>query len=337
MPFLSYEPDIHFEKPMAAMVIANTVLSTIPGVSAAGFSPEATLMTPGLDAGLILNGMPKDIAIPLSPTGCATPATVTRAMFELCNINPLIINAGLAQPPAVPCIDVYGSPGGDPRDGPAVPDAHALYERGVTIGRQLSGYSDLLVLGESVPGGTTTALCVLRSLGYKVGVSSSYSSNPSSLKEEICEGAARIITADGIKDPLDIAKYCGDPMMPVVAGIAKGYGKNLVLSGGTQMLAVEALIKALGNDMPPFVTTEYVRADKSADIAKAAELVGATVWYVDPDFGNIGNEALARYTHGEVKEGAVISGSLWLAYMMGHSKEDIWKAITSFFDKGGCR
>ena len=51
-------------------------------------------------------------------------------------------------------------------------------------GEQLSGYSDLLVLGESVPGGTTTALCVLRSLGYEVGVSSSYSSNPSTLKEE---------------------------------------------------------------------------------------------------------------------------------------------------------
>jgi len=335
MPFVSYKPDIKFEKPMAGMVIANTMLSTIPGVSAAGFNPEATLMTPGLDAGLILNGMPKDVAIPLSPTGCATPATVTRAMFELCRINPLIINAGLAQPPAVPCIDAYGSPGKDPREGAAVPDARALYERGITIGKQLSGYSDLLVLGESVPGGTTTALCVLRTLGYEVGVSSSYSSNPSSLKEEICEGAARRIAADGIKDPLDIVSYCGDPMMPVVAGIAKGYEQTLVLSGGTQMLAVEALIKGLGNEMPPFITTEYVRADKTANIETAAELVGATAWFVDPDFGNIGNAALARYCNGEVKEGALISGALWLAYMMGYSKEDIWKSILSFFDKYG--
>lgn len=337
MPFLSYEPEIEFKRPMVGMVIANTILSTIPGVSAAGFSPEATLMTPVLDAGLILNGMPKDITIPLSPTGCATPATVTRAMFELCNINPLIINAGLAHTPAIPCIDVYGNPGGDPRDRPAVPDAHALYERGITIGKQLSGYSDLLVLGESVPGGTTTALCVLRSIGYDVGVSSSYSNNPSTLKEEICRDAYARIKNDGITAPLDIVSYCGDPMMPVVAGIAKGYENTLVLSGGTQMLAVEALIKALGNDMPPFVTTEYVRTDKSADIEKAAELVGATAWYVDPDFGNIGNEALAKYTKGEVKEGAVISGSLWLAYMMGYSKEEIWKGILSFFEKGGCR
>lgn len=319
------------------MVIANTMLSTIPGVSAAGFNPAATLMTPALDAALILNGMPKDVAIPLSPTGCATPATVTRAMFELCDINPMIINAGLAEAPSIPCIDAYGSPGKDPREGQAVPGARALYEKGIIIGRQLSGYSDLLVLGESVPGGTTTALCVLRSLGYDVGVSSSYSSNPSTLKEEICRDAHARIQNDGITAPLDIVSYCGDPMMPVVAGITKGYKNTIVLSGGTQMLAVEALIKALGNEMPPFVTTEYVRADKSANIENAAELVGATAWFVDPDFGNIGNESLARYTHGEVKEGAVISGSLWLAYMMGHSKEDIWKAITSFFDKGGCR
>jgi uncharacterized protein (TIGR00303 family) len=335
MPFLSYKPDIKFERPMAGMVIANTMLSTIPGVSAAGFNPEATLITPALDAGLILNGMPKDIAIPLSPTGCATPATVTRAMFELCRINPVIINAGLTTPPAVPCIDAYGSPGRDPREGPAVPEARALYEKGITIGRQLSDYSDLLVLGESVPGGTTTALCVLRALGYDVGVSSSYSSNPSSIKEEICTEAARRIAGDGIKDPLDIVSYCGDPMMPVVAGIAKGYDKNLVLSGGTQMLAVEALIKALGNKMPPFVTTEYVRVDSSANIEKASDLVGATAWFVDPDFGNIGNAALARYCNGEVKEGALISGSLWLAYMMGYSKEEIWKAINSFFEKYG--
>ncbi len=337
MPFVSFKPDIRFKKPMAGMVIANTMLSTIPGVSAAGFNPAATLMTPALDAGLILNGMPKDVAIPLSPTGCATPATVTRAMFELCDLNPMIINAGLAEPPAIPCIDAYGSPGKDPREGPAVPGARALYEKGIIIGRQLSGYSDLLVLGESVPGGTTTALCVLRSLGYDVGVSSSYSSNPSTLKEEICRDAYARIKNDGITAPLDIVSYCGDPMMPVVAGIAKEYENTLVLSGGTQMLAVEALIKALGNEMPPFVTTEYVRADKSANIEKAAELVGATAWFVDPDFGNIGNESLARYTIGEVKEGAVISGALWLAYMMGYAKEDIWKAILSFFDAYGCK
>lgn len=335
MPFLSYEPDISFEKPVAGMVIANTMLSTIPGVSAAGFNPAATLMTPGLDADLILNGMPKDIAIPLSPTGCATPATVTRAMLELCGINPLIINAGLAEAPGVPCIDVYGSPGEDPREGPAVPEAKTLYERGIIIGRQLSDYSDLLILGESVPGGTTTALCVLRSLGYEAGVSSSYSSNPSSLKEEICKAATGKIKADGIWDAMDIVSYCGDPMMPVVAGIAKGYEGKTVLSGGTQMLAVEALIKALGNDMPPLVTTEYVRADKSANIEKGVEMVGATAWYVDPDFGNIGNDALARYCHGEVKEGAMISGALWLAYMMGHSKEEIWENIRSFFHKYG--
>ena len=40
-------------------------------------------------------------------------------------------------------------------------------------------------------------------------------------------------------------------MMPVAAGIAKTYTGTLVLAGGTQMLAVSALIKALGQPLPP--------------------------------------------------------------------------------------
>lgn len=335
MNFLSEKPDIEFKKPIIGMVIGNSVLSTIPGLSAAGATPESTLMTPALDAFLIQNGPLPGMDIPLSPLGCATPATVTRAMLELCGLDPVIVNAGLAQNPITPCYDVYGAPGQDPRVEDAIKDPERLYEFGRRIGKQLSEAGDLLVLGESVPGGTTTALCVLRGLGYSAGVSSSYSENPHSLKNEICDAALGKINSLKERTTMDVIRIAGDPMMPVVAGISKGYTGTLVLSGGTQMLAVAALIKHLGDNVPPIVTTEYVRADKSAEIEKAAEEIGIKAWFVDPDFGNIGDESLARYCGGEVKEGALLAGSMWLAYMTGHSKEEIWAAIKTFLENFG--
>ncbi|MBP2133897.1 uncharacterized protein (TIGR00303 family) [Methanomicrobium sp. W14] len=337
MPFLSDIPDIKFKKPMAAMIIANSMLSVVPGVSAAGASPKATLMTPNLDGRLILYGPDPDSDIPLSPRGCATPATITRAMFDMCSIDPVIVNAGLVNEPDFPCMDVYGKPGEDPRFGDAVKDPEELYKRGIAIGKQWSRYSDLLILGESVPGGTTTALCVLRALGYEAGVSSSFIDNPTTLKGEICSRTLQRIKDDGIVDPFDIIRYAGDPMMPVAAGISKGFCGKVVLSGGTQMLSVCAHIKSLGNEIPPFVTTEYVRADKSANIEKSAREVGATGWYVDPDFRNIGIHSLERYENGEVKEGAVLAGALWLAYMSGYSKDDIFEKIKEFMGHFRCK
>ena len=101
-------------------------------------------------------------------------------------LAPVLINAGLAHTPTVPCLDVYGSPGGDPRKVDAVPHAAHLFERGEMIGRLLSQYSDFLMLGECVPGGTTTALCVLRALGYEASVSSAFARNPLDLKDAVC-------------------------------------------------------------------------------------------------------------------------------------------------------
>ena len=188
MPFVS--EDLHLEviSPVFSSILANTILSTVPGISGAGPNPEKTLLTPILDAELIIHGSITSTGIkPNTPTGCPTPASITRAMMDLISMKPLFINAGLAQSPTVPCLDVYGCVGDDPRERDAVPCADALYYRGMWVGEYLSKTSDLLVLGECVPGGTTTALCVLRALGYPASVSSSFVDNPVSLKEEVCK------------------------------------------------------------------------------------------------------------------------------------------------------
>lgn len=331
MSIISEKPDLTFSRPMMGVVVGNTKISTVPGISAAGPTPELTLATSALDGEIIVNGkITSAPVVPVSPTGCATPATLTRAMAELCDLQPFVVNAGLAWTPTYPAFDVYGACGGDPRKGDAVPDAEALYSRGKTLGAFLGEHSDFLLLGESVPGGTTTALCVLRALRYTANVSSSHVEHPASMKEEICASVMNRIEDEQITDPLAIVRVAGDPMMPVCAGIAATYPGTLVYAGGTQMLAVAAVVKALGHVPPQLATTIYVRDDANATFEKTAEEIGTTAWFVDPDFGNIGHSGLARYCAGEVKEGAGAGGALWLASMMGHSKESIWEKIREF-------
>jgi uncharacterized protein (TIGR00303 family) len=324
MAFLSAKPPFPCKKPVFCGILANTLLSTIPGVSGAGPSAEKTLLTPVLDAELILNGViTSHPGNPNTPTGCPTPATITRAVMDLCNLQPVFVNAGLRHTPTVPCFDVYGMIGEDPRFHNAVPHAKDLFSRGETLGKILSGYSDLLVLGECVPGGTTTALCVLRALGYDAAVSSSFANNPVSIKEEICRSSLARIKTDNVTAPLDIIKYTGDPMMPVAAGIVNTYSGNILLAGGTQMLAVAALIKAMDIPLPPIVTTSYVRDDATANVQNLARSIGVDIYYVDPAFGELGHPGLARYCIGEVKEGMGAGGAMCLANMLGHTPEEI--------------
>ena len=328
MEFLSEIPDITCKNPIFCGILGNTLLSTVPGVSGAGATPEKTLLTPVLDAELITWGAITSHPVrPDTPTGCPTPASITRAMMELCSMQPLFINAGLRHIPTVPCLDVYGRMGDDPRFRDAVPRAKDLVLKGEVIGKFLSKSSDLLVLGECVPGGTTTALCVMRALGYEASVSSSFVNNPVTIKEEICRGALERIKADAITSPLDIIRYTGDPMMPVAVGIAKTYTGELILAGGTQMLAVSAVIKAEGRPLPYVVTTSYVRDDPSANVQKIAGQIGVEILYVDPGFGDIGHSGLARYCIGEVKEGMGAGGAMCLAYLLGHSPDTIRKTI----------
>ena len=328
MGFLSETLDITFNNPIFCGILGNTLLSTVPGVSGAGATPESTLLTPVLDAELVTWGSITSHPVrPDTPTGCPTPASITRAMMGLCGIQPLFINAGLRHTPTVPCLDVYGMVGDDPRFRDAVPHAQDLVLKGEVIGKFLSKSSDLLVLGECVPGGTTTALCVLRALGYEASVSSSFVNNPVTIKEEICKGALGRIKADAITSPLDIIRYTGDPMMPVAVGIAKTYSGELILAGGTQMLAVSAIIKAEGRPLPYVVTTSYVRDDPSANVQQIAGLIGVKILYVDPGFGDIGHSGLARYCIGEVKEGMGAGGAMCLAHLLGHSPDIIRKTV----------
>jgi uncharacterized protein (TIGR00303 family) len=335
MPFRCDIPPVSCSKPVFCVILGNTLLSTVPGISGAGGTPKKTLLTPNLDSELVLNGEIRSLPLkPNTPTGCPTPATITRAMMELTGLTPLFVNAGLAHTPEVPCLDVYGEPGRDPRTEDAVPRAHELFERGVWVGEYLSRCGDLLVLGECVPGGTTTALCVLRALGYEAQVSSSFVRNPVNLKQQVCEAVKSRIAGITVTGPLDVVRCGGDPMLAVAPGIVRGFRGTTILAGGTQMLAAAAVLSAMEVPPPPVATTVYVRDDPTASFEQTARDLGVKCYYVDPDFGDLGHAGLARYCIGEVKEGMGAGGAMILAGMLGFDsaaiREKIFQVVRSF-------
>jgi NaMN:DMB phosphoribosyltransferase len=95
------------------------------------------------------------------------------------------------------------------------------------------------------------------------------------------------------------------------------------------MLAVSAIIKAMGLPLPYVVTTSYVRDDLSANVEQIARNIGVNISYLDPGFGDLGHAGLARYCIGEVKEGMGAGGAMCLAYLLGHSPEEIRAKILS--------
>jgi uncharacterized protein (TIGR00303 family) len=248
-------------------------------------------------------------------------------MMVLTGLTPFFINAGLKFSPTVPCFDAYGAIGEDPRISDAVPRAQELVMRGEYIGRFFAKYCDTLILGECVPGGTTTALCVLRALGYRANVSSSYVQNPIALKEEVSRVVLARIQSSGIDDPIAIMRCAGDPMMPVAAGIASSFTGNLVLGGGTQMLAITALLKKMGKRLPYVITTVYIKEDPTAKAEQLAREIGTSIIFVDPAFGDLGHAGLARYCIGEVKEGMGAGGAMALAYLLGFTPDEIRQKI----------
>src|SRR5437763_213573 len=119
------------------------------------------------------------------------------------------------------------APGGDIQSGCAVPAARQLFELGLRLGVELAADATYLVVGESVPGGTTTALALLLALGYPAQgrVSGSMPGNAHALKTRVANAAlvsAGLAFGEGQLDPLAAVGQVGDPMQPLACGIARG-------------------------------------------------------------------------------------------------------------------
>jgi uncharacterized protein (TIGR00303 family) len=320
-------PDFSPEKPLFLCILANTETAKIPGISAAGKSPELTDFTPAADAELVETGNAISINEPaMTPSGAPSPAVLTRASMLLTGIPCIFINSGLRVRPQIPTIDLNCHPGGDIRKRHAVVDAHEIYIKSRALGEKFRKLSDFVIIGESVPGGTTTAMGVLNALGYDVKVSSSFQKNPLSIKKKVVEDAMKNsgISFGSLRDrPLDAVKCLGDPMMAAAAGLVDGLNTKTVLAGGTQMVSVLGIIKHLGlvRDVS-IATTCYVAHDKSANFREMTQILGIKAFSADPGFGKSRRKGLVMYENGDVKEGVGAGGAMFAAAMMGFSRKE---------------
>lgn len=331
------------ERPLFLCVLANTETAYIEGLSAAGKTAKLTDYTPPGDAEVLETGMVVDIPIlPMTPPyDTPTPALITRVALDLTGVKHMLVNAGLKILPAkiVPLRNIHGSPGKDIREPIAVPDAQGIFERGFSLGRELRDEYDFVMIGESIPAGTTTANAVLTALGYDGNVSSSASTNPLELKKQVVKDAlasSGIKSGDLRKDPIEAIRCVGDPMMAAVAGIAAGLEDTpVILAGGTQMATVFGVIKHLGyrTNNITIVTTCYVMNDTSAHFAQLVDKLGAEYYITDPGFGQSRLQGLRQYEAGFVKEGVGAGGAIYLTQMFGIPVERLRNEIEMLCEK----
>ena len=320
-------PDLSPEKPLFLCILANTQTAKIPNISAAGKSPELTDFTPAADAELVETGNAISISEPaMTPSGAPSPAVLTRASMLLTGIPCIFINSGLHVRPMIPTIDLNARPGTDIRKGHAVADAFEIYNKSKALGEKLGKLSDLVIIGESVPGGTTTAMGVLRALGYDGKVSSSFPKNPLGIKNRVVEEAMKYsgISFGSLRNrPLNAVESLGDPMMASAAGLVDGLRTKTILAGGTQMVSVLGIIKHLGLERDVSIaTTRYVADDISANFREMTDILGYEAFAADPGFGNSRRQGLRMYENGDVKEGVGAGGAMFASAMMGFSQKE---------------
>ena len=334
------------KNPIFVCVISYTATSEIPGLTAAGANPELIKYTSPADSEFLYNGHCSCIdVVPVTPDGKPTPALITRAALQLARIPLLVVDAGAKIKPSIPYISFGVESGRNITDENALEILSVMraFERGELLGKQLAIMSDLTVVGESIPGGTTTALAVLNALGIdaRFKVSSSMPENPHNLRNSVLASAMeRAIAGTGkISSPFEAISTFGDPMMPSIAGIASGVlstGSKVMLAGGTQMSAVVAILKRLGRPLNGLCigTTTYITKDPSSDLFGLVEASSKHVPILSCDLHleESRKPGLRAFANGFVKEG-VGAGGVSIAAILKSRGKTTGKKLMNVIEK----
>jgi uncharacterized protein (TIGR00303 family) len=337
------------------LLLAATDTAAVPGISAAGASPQARLGTAAADAELLLLGPGgrRCHALPPLPAG-VSPALISHVVLSQLGLleRTRVLDLGCAIAAAVPHLRLPGLESAGPArclsTGQALAPARvaALVQRGSAWGRRWDPAEPLL-LAECVPGGTTTALAVLEGLGVAAAglVSGSLRQPAHGLKSALVaqglaaagfEAAELAAVADPLAfaDPLNVLAALGDPMQAFAAGLvgeAAVRGVPVLLAGGSQMAAVLALALALAEpgqrlalaDRLVVATTAWVAEEAGSNLALLLERIGAR-WQVRPRlevaalrFHGCSSAALRDYERGYVKEGVGAGGLALLWQLAG--------------------
>jgi len=337
-------------RPAFWCVLGHTDTCLLPGISSAGVSEELRPYTPAADAEVVLLGTPTCLPrLPSNPLGAPGPAGITRAALRLAGLSANFVGAGLRIWPEPTVLRASERPGSSiEQGGPAVTDARGLFELGLRLGHESAAAAPYVVIGESVPGGTTTALAVLLALGYAAEgrVSGSMPGNAHLLKSRVAHTALEQagLTPGSVQlDPLEAIRLVGDPMQPVAAGMALGAtraGRDVLLAGGSQMVGVAALIRALGGEAAlervAVGTTRWVAEDPSADVAGLAREIDPRLALLaaNLDFSDSRHAGLREYERFAVKEGVGAGGACIAALLAsGESMQRLLGVIDAVYDE----
>ncbi len=334
------------QQPLFSCVLGFTKTGLIPGISAAGATPADRRYTALADAEFLVNGPRCNPAYPLPPlAGGASPVLISRALIEALHWRVKVVDAGLRDGPSVPTLSLGGLPARCLSTGRALSRAvvEQLFAAGLRLGEQLCTEAapippDYLLISECVVGGTSTALAVLLGLGIDA-IDRVNSSHPTCNHAQKLDLALEGLRRSGLgewnpdrqrvegplnRDPLAIVAAVGDPMQPVAAGMALAASRfgGALLAGGTQMLAVYALARAIAHqrDLPwhpeaiAVGTTRWVATDPTADLVGLAQaiappaeepiVIASTLSFAQSSWAQ-----LRAYEAGFVKEGVGAGGA----------------------------
>ncbi len=323
------------------LALSNTKTADIEGITQAGI-PGLIHLTPTLDAEFLASGEVKSLEnIAETPKGVPTPALITRAVHLLKPFHALeFLDLGLEKIPQIEN-KIYGfniHPS-NRIDQHAQIDAHALFSLARSFGKSYKPKSDYLIIGESTPSGTTTALATALALGYDANemFSSSFKNDPTNIKQEVVQKALKHIhPSDSI---LDKVSKVSDNMLIFTSGFLMGASENgypIILAGGTQMAAVLLLINALTPNFNAeniaLFTTKWVYHDSHSDILGLLNMLDFPInaYASEFDFSLTNHPALKLYDQGEAKEGVGAGAALIYAELNGISKEEITQKVESF-------
>lgn len=336
------------QQPVFACVLGFTETGLIAGISAAGATPADRQYTAIADAEFLYHGAQPHPQHPLPPLHAgASPVMITRAIVAAQNIPVHLFNAGLPHLPPVPTIDLQGKSARCLSQGNALDFSMVshLLAQGLFWGEKLAAQTpqSYVILGECVVGGTTTALAVLTGLGWDA-MGKVNSSHPICNHQQKWQLVQQGLAAQTLQDNPSGTRWqkvlaaVGDPMQIVVAGMAIAASQTcgVLLAGGTQMLAVYALVLAITQaETLPWQsrqviigTTRWVAEDPTGDTAGLAKILKAPLIATQLSFAQSQYAMLRAYEQGFVKEGVGAGGCAIAAHLYQNwGQKQMLKAI----------
>ncbi len=314
------------------LVIGNTKVANINGITIAGQSPELVKYTPVADAEFLFHRLPRSInQIPVSPQGHPTPAIITKAINRILKVPTFVVRSGSMEAPKVPFVQISSMVGGDITLEDGVPNCNEIEEYAKIFAKNFQD-EESIIIGESIPGGTTTAMAVLNSMGHDFISSSSSEINPIEIKRGTVEKALKRINFNRSTrlDRKAIAMHFGDPVLCFISNFIDYYDGKIILAGGTQMLAAYALSN--GNENLEIWTTKYVAEDKTATFKQTAKELGVKYKISEVNLSKSKFQGLRDYERGVVKEGVGAGAFMVLAEKSGLSNETIVNSIDEIYE-----